>query len=165
MTEPADEDDGLSEYERQFVEAYMGDAHGVGAHAVLRISPDVTDASAASIACKILKRPHVRKALRDRMESDPLVAGRLERLRLLTRIARGEEMEQRRQGKRNQLVKHPPSLATRMEACAALAKAAGEHLPDNQADDASAKLAALLGSLNVQQLFALLNTPEKGHTQ
>lgn len=168
MTEPVDEDDGLSEYERRFVEAYMGDAHGIGAHAMLLVSPDLTDGSAASQACKLLKRPQVRKALRDRVESDPLVASRLERLRLLTRIARGEELEERpvRTGKRGTfaLKKCPPTLRDRMEACAALSKAAGEHLPE-QADDAAAKLAALLSSMTVQQIFSLANTPEKGQTQ
>ena len=155
MNAPASEDDGLSEFERRFVEAYMGEAHGVGSRAVKLISPDVTEGSARTMAYELLRRPHVRKALRDRIEADPLVASRLERLHFLTRIVRGEEKEKRvRVGKegRRHVVDVPASLSARMAACEALSKAAGEHLPVLPGDE-EGKAAALL---SMEQLFALM---------
>lgn len=151
-----DEVDGLNEHERRFVEAYMGDANGIGARAVKIISPDVTDGSARQMAYDLLRRPHVRKALRERVESDPLVAGRLERLRFLTRVVRGEESEKRtRKGKNGRTIKVdvPPSLYSRMQACDMLSKAAGEHLPVLPGDDDGKRAS----ELTVAELFGLMN--------
>lgn len=157
MTDERD-DEGLSVYEHRFVEAYMGEAKGVGSVAVQMIG-DATPRSAASIACELLQRPHVRKALRARMENDPLIAGRLERLRFLTRVLRGEEREVRtvftRKDKKGTVrtvkVETPPNISDRMAAAQALAKAAGEHLAplEDGKDDQD------LTRLTIQQLLGL----------
>jgi hypothetical protein len=156
LSDEATSDDGLSEFERRFVEAYMGDAHGVGSRAVKLISPDVTEGSARTMAYELLRRPLVRKALRERVEADPLVASRLERLRYLTRVVRGEEGEERfvcvGKSRRLKRIKVPDSTRDRMAACEMLAKAAGEHLPLLPGDDESRAAA----SMTMAELFALM---------
>lgn len=169
-------DDGCSAYELRFVEAYMGDAHCVGSVAVQLVSPDVQPNSARSMAYEMLRRPHVQKALRDRSEHDPLVAGRLERLRWLTRVLRGEVTEVRtvvqRKGKggvwTTEKVEAPPSIADRMAAARDLAKAAGEHLPKlDGGDDVMSKLMQLLHGATIPELMALVSSAEvpKGETR
>lgn len=161
MSNELKNDEGLSLYEQQFVDAYMGDAHGVGSVAIQLIG-DANSRSAASIACELMKRPHVRKALRARMENDPLIAGRLERLRFLTRVMRGQENEMRpvRVGKRGTFAVKPvpPSMKDRMDAAEKLARAAGEHLPAIEGDDAAetTKMAlAKIAGLSVAELFSI----------
>jgi hypothetical protein len=163
MSEPDEShDEQLSVFEFRVVEAYMGEAGGVGARAVMMAGGTLNPRSAASTACEVLKRPHVQRALRERMENDPLVAGRLERLRFYTSVLRGQVNEVRtvlvRRGKGGeQLIESvtaPPSVADRMAAAAALAKAAGEHLIVPSEDD-QAKLLALLAGKSVAELFEL----------
>lgn len=172
----ASADGGCSAYELRFVEAYMGDAHCVGTRAVQLVSPDVQPNSAASMAYEMLRRPHVQRALRERSEHDPLVAGRLERLRWLTSVLRGEVTEVRtiitrmvKGGKHvTEQVSAPPSIADRMAAAAALSKAAGEHLPKLDGDDdVMGKLMALLHGATIPQLMALVSGAElpKGETR
>lgn len=88
--------------------------------------------ASATIASRLLRRPRVRKALRERVEGDPLVAGRIERLHFLTRVMRGQEMVEHikvgKRGRRSKM-KEPPTLRERMEAAKMLREAAGEHLP------------------------------------
>lgn len=164
------DDEGLSEYERRFVEAYLGEAHARGPDAVRIVSPNVKHGSARSQAHDLLKREHIRKAIRARTENDEFVAGRVERLRLLTRIARGEEIEVRHivvHKERNrqtgtmttrvERVETPPMLSARIEAMRDLAKAAGEHLPSVGEDDATTRLMALLSGATIPQLMALLS--------
>ena len=161
--------DELSLFELRFVEAYMGAANGVGSRAVELAGGTKNARSGSAIACEVLKRPRVKAALQERIECDPLVAGRLERLRFLSRVVRGEETEvrtvlsrRRRGGPKDgkawdvELVKTPPSIADRMAAAAALAKAAGEHLALEKGDeDAAARLVAKLASMSVAEMFEL----------
>lgn len=172
MTDARDEE-GLTEYERRFVEAYMGDAHCVGSHAVLIVRPNITDASARTQAYELLRRPQVQKALRARSEHDPLVMGRLERLRRLSLIARGKLEEVRyvsqRKGEDGKWetvqVMAPPTVADQMAAMEKLSKAAGEHLPGNEGDELTAKLVQLLSNMSLKDLFALRDSDKGGTTQ
>lgn len=152
MSEPTDEEDGLSEYERQFVEAYMGEAAGCGARAVQLVS-GVEPRSAATIASRLLRRPHVRKALRAREESDPLVMNRVERLRLYTRIARGKEPTERvivgKRGRRAK-VQDMPTLRERLEALQTLSKICGDFLPPLEDAGEGSRAAGM----TLDQLFA-----------
>jgi hypothetical protein len=154
--------DELSLFELRFVEAYMGEAGGVGSRAVELAGGTSNPRSAAAIACEILKRPRVKEALRERGENDPLVAGRLERLRFLTKIMRGEVEEVRsvvvlrKAGQQViERVYAPPSIADRMAAAQALAKAAGEHLAVDKGDEDLTRLVAKLASMSVAEMFEL----------
>lgn len=175
MTYPDDDNpsgvDELSLFEFRFVEAYMGEAKGVGSVAVMLAGGSLNNRSAASIACELNKRPRIKQALRDRMENDPLVAGRLERLRFLTRVLRGDETEVRlvvthRKSKEDgggwetERVNTPASIADRIAAARDLAKAAGEHLPTQESDNAAEKLLQLIASMGVEQVFALVSKGE-----
>ncbi|HEX6239970.1 MAG TPA: hypothetical protein VFZ61_03715 [Polyangiales bacterium] len=156
--------DDLTLFELRFVEAYMGEARGVGSTAVTMAGGTANARSAAAYACEVLKRPHVRKALQERIEDDPLVAGRLERLRFLTRVVRGQEVEvravlsrkKRGGGYEIHKVEAPPSIADRMSAARDLAKAAGEHLDARGDEDANAMLLRALAGMNVGELFQLV---------
>jgi phage terminase small subunit len=117
------------------------------------ISPDCTDASARQMASDMLRRPRVQSAMAARVEGDELVGGRIERLRYLTRVMRGEETEERvvqtKEGA--QVVQVRLSARDRMHACEMLAKAAGEHLPKAPGTNDGAGFAGM----SVQQLFEL----------
>ena len=91
MTDDVDvTDDGLTDRQRRFVDAYMGDAKCVGVSAA-RMAGYAGDYNAlCSTASTLLRNPKVRGALNVRMENDPLIMGRTERLRELSRIARRE---------------------------------------------------------------------------
>lgn len=178
MSEHPDDDqpsgvDELSVFEHRFVEAYMGEAKGVGSVAVHLAGGTLNSRSAASIACHILKRPKVKQALKERIENDPLVAGRLERLRFLTAVLRGQETEVRlvvthRKSKKEgggwetERVHTPASIADRIAAARDLAKAAGEHLPTQETDNAAENLLQLIANLGVERVFALVT---KGETR
>ena len=85
----------LTPKERRFVEAYMGDADGNGTRAAQLAGYRGNSGTLGAIAYETLKRPHVREAIAALAELDPLVMGRIERMRRLTKIARGELTDQR----------------------------------------------------------------------
>ena len=141
MSDQADDDDGLSEYERRFVEAYMGAARGCGQHAVEAIGPSRGHA-AATTAFNILKRPHVRRAMKAREEGDPLVGTRIERMRFYTAVMRGESKRGRSK---------PPTMRDRLEAAQTLSKICGDFLPP--IEDAGDGKAA---GMTLERLIALM---------
>jgi hypothetical protein len=150
VTEPADdeEDDGLSEYERRFVEAYMGEAGANGARAAMLVG-STTPHAATVTATRVLRRPHVRRAIRERADGDPLVASRVERLRFLTAVMRGEVS---RSGKRKGFDR--PSMRERIDAVQVLSKICGDFLPEPLALGEDNKAAGL----TIERLFALMQT-------
>lgn len=133
MSSVADEaieeaDSALSEKERRFCDAYMSpEAAGNGVKACRLAGYKGSDAVLATTAWRLLRKADIKASLDARLEHDPLVAGRVERLRLLTEIVRGELTEERLDT-RGEVHVIKPSLADRMKALEALAKAAGEHV-------------------------------------
>jgi len=123
----AEADDGLSEKERRFCDAYAGDAAGNGAKACRMAGYEATDASLATIAWRLLRKVDIKRAIDARMESDPLVAGRVERLRFLTSVLRGEITDEKLDGEGSRVELRVDSKA-RLAAEAALSKVAGEHV-------------------------------------
>src|SRR3990172_3976689 len=94
----AEEDDGLSEKERRFCDAYAGDAAGNGAEACRMAGYKATVVSLWTNAWRLLRKVDIKRAIDARMESDPLVAGRVERLRFLTSVLRGEITDEKLDG-------------------------------------------------------------------
>lgn len=83
----------LTEKERRFVEAYMGEAAGNGTKAAEIAGYKARSKTAlAQQAHYTLKKPKVRQELEERVKSDPLVASRQEIQHWLTKIVRGEDV-------------------------------------------------------------------------
>ena len=153
----------LSEKMRRFVEAYMGEAAGNGTKAARIAGYAGDDNVLAWTASTLLRKPKVRHAIDARLEGDPLVAGRIERLHFLTRVVRGEETEKRpeRDSEGNvSMVDCPPAMRDRLAAQEALSKLAGEQvnkvaMTDSKGEDLknapTSELFALMGMLQTQK--------------
>lgn len=76
----------LTVRQRKLVEGYA--THGRLREAARDAGYTGNDSTLASIACQTIKLPYVAAALEAMIESDPLVTGRLERLRIRSEIAR-----------------------------------------------------------------------------
>lgn len=119
--------DGLTPAQRRFLEAYAGDAD-FDAVKALELAGYKTEGRSRSAnsqtAIRILQTPEARKYLAELAEVDPLAMGRQERLRLLTRIGRGELTESRVVN--GELMDVPATIDQRLKALSELGKAAGE---------------------------------------
>lgn len=111
----------LTEKQRRFVEAYMGEANGVAAEAA-RIA-GYKGNNANVLGAQLTANPSVKAAIEERQRGDPLIATREERQRLWTSIARGEPQMQLIDGKG---VVRAPALRDRILALQHLAKASGD---------------------------------------
>jgi phage terminase small subunit len=78
----------LSERERRFVEAYMGEAAGNAT--VAAVSAGYSKKTAGSIASRLLKKVNIRQAIDDRAKTDPSTATREERQRFWTDVMLGK---------------------------------------------------------------------------
>lgn len=83
----------LTEKQRQFVEAYMGEAGGNGTEAARLAGYSGTENTLAQVAHTNIRKPKIQAAIRERVQQDPLVADRRERQAFWTKILRGEEDE------------------------------------------------------------------------
>lgn len=144
-----DDDDGLTELERSFVDAYMADERCNATEAMLKASPKLSRHSACVAASRMLQKPEVRAALKARVEGDPLIASRVERLRYLTRVLRGQEKDPRIVD--GEVVELRVSAKDRMAAADMLAKAAGEYITPlfKDGDDES------LTGMGIKEMFEL----------
>lgn len=97
----------LTEKQRRFVEAYMGQAAGNATEAA-RVAGFGNPKSQGS---RLLTFVDVKKAIEERQKADPLVASREERQRFLTAAMRGE---------------HGGELKDRIKATEVLGKAQGD---------------------------------------
>jgi hypothetical protein len=79
--------------EQRFVEAYLGEACGNGARAVLLAGYETSAANARKIAWQLLRNPRVREELDRRAEEDPLALSRIEIRRFWTACITGREVE------------------------------------------------------------------------
>lgn len=131
MTDPADTPE-LSERVRRFVEAYAGVAAGNGVKACELAGYEGDRDVLATQAWRLLRKAEVKAAIEAMLESDPLVAGRVERLRFLTSVMRGEVTEPRVTGRTKDgdpiIEQCEPALRDRLAAQDALAKLGGDHV-------------------------------------
>lgn len=123
------DDAGLTVAQRRFLDAYVGDANFDPLKALELAgykSASRSRSANAQLASRILNQPQSRKYLAELSESDPLCMTRIERLRRLTRIARGEEVEQTLDIETGAVRYRPAKVAEQLKAMDALGKAAGE---------------------------------------
>lgn len=122
----------LSDRERLFVELYAGSAAGNGVKACKGAGYAGDAAVLAVQAYRLLRKAKVRAVLDAFLESDPAVAGRVERLQFLTRVMRGEVFEERvvdRDDEGKPIMEScPASIKDRLAAQDALAKLGGDYV-------------------------------------
>lgn len=123
----------LTVKQRRWAEAYAGEAAGNGVKACEMAGYGGSKADKSCQSWQNYRNPKIRAVLDAFQESDPLVAGRVERLRFVTRVFRGEEKDEKIvDGK---VIEVRASVADRLKAYDALSKAAGEHIPKLKEDD------------------------------
>ena len=83
----------LTEKERRFVEAFMGEAAGNATLAHKLAGYNGTDGTHRAEASKLLAKPNIAAAVLERQQGDPLIATREERQRFWTAILRGDMAE------------------------------------------------------------------------
>lgn len=83
----------LTEKQRRFVEAYMGEAAGNATEAARQAGYAGDDITLASVGYENLRKPQIRAAIESRAEEDPLVATRFDRQRFWTRVMLGKELD------------------------------------------------------------------------
>lgn len=153
----AEADDQLTEKERRFCDAYMTvEAAGNGVKACRLAGYKGTDAVLATTAWRLLRKADIKAALDARLEYDPLIAGRVERLRLLSEIVRGNATDEKldAQGGRIEL---RVSTKDRLAALKALAEAAGEHV-----QRANVEVTGLPEGATIAQLLELAAAGKRG---
>lgn len=121
-------DDDLTEKQRRFVDAYMGEAKGNGTLAARVAGYEGDDNTLAVTASRLLRNPKVRSALNARIECDPLIMGRIERLRRLSEIARGEYTSQVVDPETGELANVRVPAKDLIAAMKELAQAQGDHV-------------------------------------
>lgn len=89
----ADDAAELTEKQRRFVEAYMGEAAGNATEAARQAGYAGDDITLASVGYENLRKPQIRAAIESRAEEDPLVATRFDRQRFWTRVMVGKEFD------------------------------------------------------------------------
>jgi len=108
----------LTEKQRAFVEAYMGEAAGNATEAARIAGYSGGDSTLSSVGSDNLRKPKIRQAIRDRVTTDPLVADRRERQAFWTAVMRGEEGD--------------PSTKDRMTAAKLLGKSQGDFVEHHE---------------------------------
>jgi phage terminase small subunit len=119
--------DKLTPKQRRWAEAYAGEAAGNGTKAAQIAGYSGTREQFAVIAYNNVRNPKIRAVLDAWTESDSLVCGRVERLRILAAIARGDAYDEKLDGQGNR-VELRVATKDRLAAIKALAEAAGEHI-------------------------------------
>ena len=142
----------LSVKERKFVEAYAGDADGNGTKAAELAGYTGSYAVLAQRAHTLLKKSEVNEALAFLLEHDPLVAGRVERLRFYTKVMRGEVTETRATSEGDTY--EFSGVAQRLRACEKLSDIAGDFREKPREKDDE-----LPTDLTVDELFELAGVP------
>lgn len=143
---------GLNLRERKFVEAYLGEAAGNATRAA-RLAGYSGSYSALGVAgFENLKKPKIREVIAQLLDQDELVAGRVERLRFMTRVMRGEERDQRLNAL-GELIEVRTPTHVRQRAAEKLAELAGDFREPDKADD------GLPPDLSLEQLFDLAGIP------
>lgn len=120
--------DTLTERQRRFVEAYMGQAGGNGTEAARLAGYTGAPATLGAIASENLKKPKIRAAIQARQHADPLVMTREAVLQRLSALGRGESVVplcDRATGHPVPDVSVPPPVAVQLKAMELLGKLCG----------------------------------------
>lgn len=103
---------GLTEKQRRFVEAYMGQAAGNATESARLAGYEGDSGTLRAIASENLTKPNIRAAIEKRINSDPLVASRFDRQHFWTRVMIGKEFDG----------DQPPAMRDRLKASELLGK-------------------------------------------
>lgn len=87
--------DKLTEKQRRFVEAYMGEAAGNATEAARLAGYKGSDTTLCAVGSENLRKPLVARAIESAQKSDPLIATREDRQRFWTRVMMGLEPDAR----------------------------------------------------------------------
>jgi phage terminase small subunit len=87
----------LTEKQRRFVDAYMGEAKGNGTEAARVAGYRGSDSTLGAVAHENLKKPKIAAAIQERVDADPMIATREDRQRFWTDTMKdtGEDMKHR----------------------------------------------------------------------
>lgn len=148
--------DKLTPKQRRWAEAYAGEASGNGAKAAKIAGYSGTMEQMAVVGYRNARNVHIRAVLDAWTEADPLVIGRVERLRLLAAIARGDAYDEKldAQGCKVEL---RCATKDRLAAIKALAEAAGEHI-----QRANVEVTGLPEGATIAQLLELAAAGKRG---
>lgn len=148
---------GLTVKERRFIEAYVGEAAGNGTRAAELAGYKGNTVTLGSVAAQNLRKHQIRAAVDRLLEQDPLVAGRVERLRRLTAVARGELMYEtmNREGDVVRVCVHPREQLTALRL---LGELAGDYRPPDKNGPAH----SFPPGLTIDELFALAGIDRPG---
>jgi phage terminase small subunit len=83
----------LTEKQRRFVEAYMGQAAGNATEAARLAGYKGNDITLGAVGAENLKKPQIIEALKERVDDCPLIMSRKELQEFWTRVAKGEELD------------------------------------------------------------------------
>jgi len=86
----------LTEKQRRFVEAYMGDARGNSTEAARLAGYKGNSQTLAAVGTENLRKPSIAIAIKERVDGDPLIAGRDEIQRFWSKLMRGEAGDESR---------------------------------------------------------------------
>ena len=136
------------------MEAYLGDAAGVGTKAAEMAGYTGERHTLKCYAHQLLKRPEVRAAITALIEMDPLVPGRIERLRFLGEVMRGTRRGERLNAE-GDVIAVGPSIAEQQRACEELARLAGDHQRVRDQE----KPSSFPTGITVDELFELAGVP------
>jgi len=83
----------LTEKQRKFVEAFMGPAKGNATEAARIAGYSGSDATLRNAGSRLLTNANISEAIKERQESDPLVADREERQRFWSEVMRNDQAD------------------------------------------------------------------------
>lgn len=148
--------DKLTPKQRRWAEAYVGEAAGNGAKAARIAGYSGDNEQMAVVGWRNTRNDSIRAVLDAWTESDPLVTGRIERLRLLAAIARGDAYDEKLDAQGNRVLLRVQTK-DRLQALKALAEAAGEYIQRHEV-----KVDGDLEKLGMKELTAELEALLRG---
>lgn len=117
---------GLTEKQRRFVEAYMGQAAGNGTEAARLAGYKGSDSTLGAVAHENLRKPKIAAAIDERQENDPLVLDRRALQKFWSDVAAGRATTTI--VSKGQVFEVEPLMKDRLRASELLAKSRGEFI-------------------------------------
>ncbi len=157
----------LTEKQRRFVEAYMGEAKGNATEAARLAGYKGDYDTLRSVGSENLTKPAIRDAIDARVDNCPLVASRQDRLEFLTRVMLGQETD--RMMTKEGPIDVEPAMRDRLKALELLGKIQGDFVQkvelkgevrESAARELLELVAAVLGPEAVGKLSAALDEGE-----
>lgn len=140
----------LNVRERRFVEAFAGAADGNATRACELAGYRGSIHTLGVMGSQIAKRPRVREAIQCLLDNDPLVPTRVERLRFLGRVMRGQEMDTKVLAD-GSVIKIPAHLRDKIQACVRLCELGGDFK-----EELKSMMDQLPPNLTIEELFAIV---------